>query len=495
MSAGHAGRKPLDLKLSERLARTEASETWRATCADRSQSAIVRRLLKARPTAAAILEQAAGLSHPCLAPCLGFIDEAQPSIAFEELPGPSLRALIAEGGLGDDDQVEVLRRLAQALAVIHEAGLAHGAVHIDNLRGSPKALRLTDLGVAAALERDPYQDRERLDSVAPELRRENAAPTAKGDIYAFGVLLFELTTQGRPAGGELPSERRPEIAPWIDVLFQRCYAPQGRRLADGAAVLDFIDTQSGQFGEASAPAGEAVGSPVEPRAEASAPIKLSRNPAIIGAREPWTPSQPRSRRGRRIAAALTGVALLAGVGAAAYQWASEEPIICFEPVLSFNELLAKGERLYHIGQYDEALRYAERARSFDAERGASFDLGGRARVQLGQLKEAIADFDRAIALREAQLQSLKLRLATNSSSLRVRGVDDLRLPELYRARASARVYLLDGHNAGARDQQRSAEQRALALRDYEYYLAARPLAADAPEVAGWIARLKGSEAR
>jgi len=177
-------------------------------------------------------------------------DELPFYLEFAHHPGGSLREWCEQqggaGALALETRVELAAQAAAAVAAAHAAGVIHNRLEPSNLLvdtaadGSPR-LRLSDFAAgrgadgpaqaapeaAAALPAGMYR--------APELLA-GQPPTAQSDIYALGVILFQLVT------GDL---RRPLAPGWeeqvADPLLREDIAAAvagdtGRRLADAAEL-------------------------------------------------------------------------------------------------------------------------------------------------------------------------------------------------------------------------------------------------------------------
>jgi serine/threonine protein kinase len=116
----------------------------------------------------------------------------------------SLAAAVRAGDLDDLARVEALRQVAQGLAELAEIPVLHRDLKPANVLGFADLWQLADFGISRNLleSTDTYTFRGHgtLPYMAPELWGGQPA-TVKTDLYALGVLAFEVLTGGRPFTG------------------------------------------------------------------------------------------------------------------------------------------------------------------------------------------------------------------------------------------------------------------------------------------------------
>ncbi len=236
----------------------------------------------------------AALNHPHIASIYGVEEAAGGAVLVLELvEGPTLADRIAQGPIPVDEATPIARQIAEALEAAHEQGIIHRDLKPANIKlrhdGSVKVL---DFGLAKTIG-SPVESRAGAADIAasptftaqataaglilgtaaymaPEQARGRAVDR-RADIWAFGVVLFEMLTGRRPFGGETISETLAAIikdqpswaelpsslpTPLRDLLQRTLEKDPRRRLRDiGDARLALEDLQAGvvTVGTASAP--------------------------------------------------------------------------------------------------------------------------------------------------------------------------------------------------------------------------------------------------
>lgn len=195
---------------------------------------------------------ASRLAHPGIARVFGLLPLAGgDTLVVEELvEGPTLRRAM-EGRLPVARIYDLLSRIAFSLAAVHGAGVVHRDLKPDNiiLRGGDAPV-LIDFGIALLESERGGRAIGTPAYMAPEQARGRGID-ARADIYALGVIAFEMLTGARPQLSERRRVRDQLIQKGVDpavallirrLLMHRLWRP--RSASDAGAV----------FAQASAPA-------------------------------------------------------------------------------------------------------------------------------------------------------------------------------------------------------------------------------------------------
>ena len=177
----------------------------------------------------------AALNHPNIAQIYGVEENAGiTALVMELIDGETLAQVIARrpttassatrSGGWDVDRLDIARQLAEAMEAAHDRGIIHRDLKPQNIIVRPDGtLKILDFGLAKAL--DPITGAERSDNsptitnvatqvgtllgpaayMAPEQVKGRAADR-RADIWAFGVVLYELWTGTMAFGAETVTE-------------------------------------------------------------------------------------------------------------------------------------------------------------------------------------------------------------------------------------------------------------------------------------------------
>jgi tRNA A-37 threonylcarbamoyl transferase component Bud32 len=146
----------------------------------------------------------AALQHPNIATVFDYgEDDGTAYLVMELVPGQPLSQIIAERApLSGQETVAILIQAATALAAAHAGGVVHRDVKPANIMVTPDGTaKLTDFGISRAVDSVPLTQTGQVLGTAQYLSPEQAlgqSATAASDIYALGVVGYEMLTGERP---------------------------------------------------------------------------------------------------------------------------------------------------------------------------------------------------------------------------------------------------------------------------------------------------------
>ncbi len=152
------------------------------------------------------------LAHRNIARVIDFggRDSASPFLVMEYVRGVPLETIVAEQGpMSTVVATDVVTQILAALHEAHTAGIIHadiksGNVLVETLPDGALLARVIDFGLAQFTDEELVNDSRILsgtpDYLAPEVIR-GGRPTVASDIYAAGVVLYELLTGATPFSG------------------------------------------------------------------------------------------------------------------------------------------------------------------------------------------------------------------------------------------------------------------------------------------------------
>lgn len=148
---------------------------------------------------------AASLRHPAFVRIFSIDGEAGfDSIVMEYVEGSTLRQLAQGQPMPEARVLDLVRQVAAAMEEAHGAKLVHGDIKPSNLMLDVSgALRILDFGLASRIDPDATestafdQTEGTVAYLAPELLL-GSRQHAQSDIYALGVVMYELLTGARP---------------------------------------------------------------------------------------------------------------------------------------------------------------------------------------------------------------------------------------------------------------------------------------------------------
>ena len=243
-------------------------EVWRATDTQLNRDVALKILPEAFATdpdrLARFQREAqvlASLNHPGIAAIYGIEeDEGTRALVLELVEGPTLADRIAKGPIPVDEALPIAKQIAEALEAAHEAGVIHRDLKPANIKvREDGTVKVLDFGLAKALDPSPASDPSEsptLTAAATQMgvimgtaaymspEQARGKPVDKrADIWAFGVVLYEMLTGHRAFQGEDVSltlsavlQREPEwevlplnIPHGLDTYLRRCFQKDPRQ--------------------------------------------------------------------------------------------------------------------------------------------------------------------------------------------------------------------------------------------------------------------------
>lgn len=183
-----------------------------------------------------------------------------PYFTMDYIPGETLQARLRQGRLTAETALAIAEQLVLGLRAIHEVGVLHLDIKASNVmlgEEEPATATILDFGLAREARRARDGRVRPLTGSLPYMPPEQILgnpPSAQNDIFAFGVVLFQMLTAELPfpmaqpstpssivkrlaAHAQPPSCLAPDVPRWLDGLVLRCLSEPERRPCDASEVL------------------------------------------------------------------------------------------------------------------------------------------------------------------------------------------------------------------------------------------------------------------
>jgi serine/threonine protein kinase len=177
-----------------------------------------------------VVRAAAQLAHPNIVTLHDVSTEREyPFVVSELMPAGSVRRLIADAeDLPVTLVMKYLLQVLQALRAAHAQGVLHRGLKPENLLVDPQGnVQVSDFGFARIVERDQvirqvYVGMGAVAYMAPEMFTDPASAGPHVDIYALGIVFYEMLTRKVPGRrSPMPSQVNPGLPKGIDEIFDK----------------------------------------------------------------------------------------------------------------------------------------------------------------------------------------------------------------------------------------------------------------------------------
>lgn len=154
-----------------------------------------------------------GLNHPGLIKLLADPDRSQPYIVMEWFEGKPLRQVMSEEKLTAERAVRIVIAICQTLEYVHNHGIVHRDLRPEHiLVDAEDHIKLIDFGAAgqAAGRRITFTNISQItggsEYISPE-ELKGKRGDARSDVYAAGIILYEMVTGRKPFPESDPFDR------------------------------------------------------------------------------------------------------------------------------------------------------------------------------------------------------------------------------------------------------------------------------------------------
>jgi len=152
------------------------------------------------------------LDHPTVMRVFGGEQRSRIYMVMEWCEGRLLRQILSEGRIAQDRAIRISIHVLDALEYIHEQGVVHRDLKPENIMVDDRDnIKLIDFGIAgdSAAKRLTYANFTATlgtaDYISPE-QVKGRRGDGRSDIYAMGVILYEMLTGRQPFSGSSPIE-------------------------------------------------------------------------------------------------------------------------------------------------------------------------------------------------------------------------------------------------------------------------------------------------
>ncbi|MCZ6689675.1 MAG: serine/threonine-protein kinase [Planctomycetota bacterium] len=248
--------------LEEKIGHGGFGQVWRARHVDLKEKVVAAKI----PTDQCFIDRLRregvlqyNLKSPSIVQVIDLdVDHDPPYLLMEYVEGEDLRNYITrEAPIPPERALELGIGIVAALRFAHEASVVHRDLKPENVLLPKKGgVKVADFGLGkvaddsrAHLLLSQTMQTEEIASAAgtlaymsPEQRSGEKDIDARADIFAFGVLFFEMLTGKLPVGVAVPSDLTIGLDAELDVIYRACCAHLGRRYASATDLHSALDS-------------------------------------------------------------------------------------------------------------------------------------------------------------------------------------------------------------------------------------------------------------
>lgn len=271
----------------------------------------------------------AALQHPHIVPVLSAGEaDGLPFFIMPFVEGESLRARLARGPLSVREAVSILKDVARALQYAHGRGVIHRDIKPDNILLTAGTATVTDFGVAKALsasrETAKVAPGTRTGTItlvgtsigtpaymAPEQAAGDPATDHRADLYALGIVGYEILVGAPPFHGRAPQQL-------LAAQLTEKPMPIGQRRYDVPEALAQLIMRLLEKEPANRPK------------TANEVVRALEDPSVVSGTFA-SPLVHRSEKPKRVLWALAGAGILASVAAGSAWFSNRRPVAAPAP--------------------------------------------------------------------------------------------------------------------------------------------------------------------
>jgi predicted Ser/Thr protein kinase len=159
-------------------------------------------------------------------------------LIMEYVDGVNLRGLIQSKEITPEQALQIVPQICEALQFAHDEGIVHRDIKPENILVNKKGrVKIADFGLAKLLGRKvpettltgPWQVMGTFHYMAPEQMENPPAVDHRADIYALGVVFYEMLTGELPLGRFAPPSQKVQVDVRLDQIVLRAMEREPER--------------------------------------------------------------------------------------------------------------------------------------------------------------------------------------------------------------------------------------------------------------------------